>query len=269
MDTFCGGYVEIQNGKFRIIQYDPTIWNTRTFGIWDNGDDEIILTLMYYSKYNSNKIFRVLKQDSMTCEGIEVFKTLDHPENVVYITPSIHFSIEPPENIKVLYSAWGRNYQVYTPPPAKVEHCIQKVCFRGQPCVNIRKELFEAYKDHPLVDFKLTKGTWHPEFKNDPNRLSFDDMRKYRGIISIQGTGHPSNLEQVLGSGCVPVLHCDFLSGLQMDMKPWIHYVPLTEENIRWIFDNPTKVDEIIINALALHRDIKFNIHKQMRELVL
>lgn len=269
MDKVCGGFVEIHDGKYKIIQFDPTIWNTGSFGIWDNGGDEIILTIIEYSKYNSEKVFRVLKQDSMTPEGLEIFNTYEHPKNVVYITPSIHSSIQIPDNIKVLYSAWGKNYRVYSPPMPKVEHSIQKICFRGQPCVKIREQLFEEYKNHPLVDFKLTKGTWHPEFKNDKNRLSFDDIRKYRGIISIEGTGHPSNLEQVLGSGCVPVLHCNFLSGLQMDMKPWIHYVPLSVENVRWIFDNPVKADEIIHNAMALHRDIKFNIHKQFSRLVM
>lgn len=53
-----------------------------------------------------------------------------------------------------------------------------------------------------------------------------------------------------------------------MDMKPWVHYVPLTEEGIRWIFDEPEKADAVIQNALRLHMNIKRNIHKQMSEIV-
>ena len=268
MDKVCGGFVNIQRGKYSITQFDPTIWNVGTFGIWDGGGDELILTLIEYSKY-SDKIFKVFKHDGLDQEALGFFKTQQHPENVMYITPSVHSSITSlPPNITVLYSAWRPTYITYTPPLPQVEHSIQKVCFRGQG-FPVRQELCEAFKDHPFVDFKITKGTWHPEFKNDPNRLSPADMRKYRGIVSVEGgCGHPSNLEWVLGSGCVPVVHCKFHTGLQMDMKPWVHYVPLTEEGIRWIFDEPEKVDEIIRNALLLHKNIKYNIHKQMSEIV-
>lgn len=262
-----GGFVNIHRGNVSLTQYDPKIWNTLRFGIWDGGGDELILTLIEYSRY-SDKIFRVFKHDGVTPEGLKVFMTREHPENVVYITPSVHSSLTLPPNIKVLYSAWRQNYLVCNPPEPEVAHEIQKVVFRGQG-YPLREHLCEKFKDDPRVDFKITKGTWHPEFRNDPNRLSPTEMRKYRGIISIQGgAGHPSNLQWVLGSGCVPVLHCDFLTGLQMDMKPWVHYVPLTEEGVRWIFDEPEKADEIIRNARRLHKNIKYNIHKQMSEIV-
>ena len=268
MDSICGGFVNIQRGKFSITQFNPKIWNTLRFGIWDGGGDELILTLLEYSKY-SDTIFRVIKHDGMTAEALEFFKKDTRP-GTVYITPSVHASIASslPQNFKVLYSAWRPSYLVYSPPPPMVTHSIQKVCFRGQGCVPIREQLFEEFKDHPLVDFKLTKGTWHPEFKNDPNRLTHEEQRKYRGLVSVEGSGHPSNLEWVLGSGCVPVVHCTFLTGLQMDMRPWVHYVPFTDEGVRWIFDNPEKADTIIMNAVQLHKEIKLHVHKQMASLV-
>jgi hypothetical protein len=204
----------------------------------------------------------------MTPEGLKIFMTREHPENVVYITPSVHSSLTLPPNIKVLYSAWRQNYLVCNPPEPEVAQEIQKVVFRGQG-YPLREHLCEKFKDNPRVDFKITKATWHPDFRNDPNRLSPTEMRKYRGIICIQGLmGHAGNLQWILRSGCVPVLHCDFLTGLQMDMKPWVHYVPLTEEGVRWIFDEPEKADEIIRNARRLHKNIKYNIHKQMSEIV-
>lgn len=267
MEAFCGGFVNIHRGAYSITQFNPKTWNTLKFGIWDGGGDELILTIIHYSKY-SDKIFRVFKQDGITPEALAIFNTMTHPENVVYLTPSIHSSLTLPPNIKVLYSAWKPNYMVYTPPLPKVEHTIMKVCFRGQT-YPLREQLCEAFKDHPFVDFKITKGSWHPEFRNDPNFLPLDDQRKYRGLVSVQGGGgHPSNLEWVLGSGCVPVVHCDFHTGLQMDMKPWVHYVPLTDEGVRWIFDNPEKADVVIQNALRLHKNIKYTIHKQLSDIV-
>jgi hypothetical protein len=267
MESFCGGFVNIHRGAYSITQFNPKIWNNLKFGIWDGGGDELILTIIHYSKY-SDKIFRVFKQDGITPEALAIFNTMTHPENVVYLTPSIHSSLTLPPNIKVLYSAWKPNYMVYTPPLPKVEHTIMKVCFRGQT-YPLREQLCEAFKDHPFVDFKITKGSWHPEFRNDPNFLPLDDQRKYRGLVSVQGGGgHPSNLEWVLGSGCVPVVHSDFHTGLQMDMKPWVHYVPLTDEGVRWIFDNPEKADVVIQNALRLHKNIKYTIHKQLSDIV-
>lgn len=262
-----GGFVNIHRGRVSITQYDPKQWNTLRFGIWDGGGDELILTLIEYSKY-SDKFFRVVKHDGLSPERLKDLMTREHPRNVVYITPSVHSSLTLPPNIKVLYSVWGPNYRVYNTPEPVVAHEIQKVVFRGQSCP-LREQLCEKFKDDPRADFKITKGTWHPEFMKDPNRLSPTDMRKYRGIVSIQGAaGHPSNLQWVLGSGCVPVVHCEYLTGLQMDMKPWVHYVPLTEEGIRWIFDEPEKADEVIRNALVLHKNIRYNIHKQLSELV-
>ena len=187
----------------------------------------------------------------------------------MYVTPSVHSSITSlPYNIVVLYSVWKPTYIPYTPTVPPIEHSIQKVCFRGQG-FPVRQRLFETFKSHPFVDFKITKGSWHPEFKKDPNLLTHDQQRKYRGLVSVEGgCGHPSNLEWVLGSGCVPVVHCDFHTGLQMDMKPWVHYVPLTDEGVRWIFENPEKADVVIQNALQLHMKIKYNIHKQLSEIV-
>lgn len=267
MEKVCAGFVNIYRGKVNITQFNDKIWNTHRFGIWDGGGDELIMTLIYYSMY-SDKIFRVIKQDGMTPDGLDIFMKCNHPDNVVYFTPSVHSSLTLPQNIKLLYSAWRPNYLPWTPSEPDVEHTIQKICFRGQDCVDTRRILHDKFKDHPLVDFKFTKGTWHPEFKNDPNRLTQEEMRKYRGLVSIEGSGHPSNLQWVLGSGCVPVVHCDFHTGLQKDMKPWFHYVPFTDEGVRWIFDNPEKADEIIRNARLLHKDIKYNIHKQMSEIV-
>ena len=268
MESFCGGFVNIHRGKYSITQFDPKCWNVGKFGIWDGGGDELILTIIQYSKY-SDKVFRVFKHDGLSTEALETFNTLTHPENTVYLTPSVHSSITSlPPNIKVLYSAWRPTYVPYTQTVPPVEHSVQKVCFRGQS-YPVRERLAEAFKDHPFVDFKITKGSWHPEFRNDPNFLPLDEQRKYRGIVSVEGGfGHPSNLEWVLGSGCVPVVHCDYHTGLQMDMKPWVHYVPLTEEGIRWIFDEPEKADAVIQNALRLHMNIKRNIHKQMSEIV-
>ena len=266
MEKVCGGYVNIHRGKCSITQFDPKVWNTFRFGIWDGGGDELILTLIDYSKY-CDTFFRVLKHDGVTPEGLKIFMSQEHPVNVMYITPSVHASLTLPPNIKVLYSPWKPNYLPYTQTVPPVEHTIQKVCFRGQGSP-LREELCDVFKEHPRVDFKITKGTWHPEFKNDPNRLTPDDMRKYRGLISVQGgVGHPSNLQWVLGSGCVPLVHCNFHTGLQMDMKPWVHYVPLTDEGVRWIFDEPEKADEIIRNALRLHKNIKYNIHKQLSDI--
>lgn len=265
MDSICGGFVAIQRGTYRIIQFRPREWNVGSFGIWDGGGDELILTLMEYSKY-SDTIFMVFKHDGLVPEALKIFMGVTHPENVVYVTPSVHASIRSvlPPNILVLYSAWRASYIPYTPAVPSVPHTIQKVCFRGQG-FPVRQRLSDAFASHPRVDFKITLGSWHPEFKKDPHLLTHEEQRKYRGLVSVEGgCGHPSNLVWVLGSGCVPVVHCDFHTGLQMDMKPWVHYVPLTDAGVNWIFDNPEKADEVIRNALQLHKRIRYNVHKQL-----
>jgi hypothetical protein len=76
-----GGFVNIHRGKVSLTQYDPKIWNTLRFGIWDGGGDELVTTIIDYSKY-SDKIFRIFKHDGITPEGLKIFMTREHPENV-------------------------------------------------------------------------------------------------------------------------------------------------------------------------------------------
>lgn len=264
MEKICAGFVEIHNGTARIIQLDPNAFRNPTFGLWDGGGDQLIVALAESSLRSPETIFRVLKQDGMSSESLDIFNSLPHQSNVVYITPSIMEDLEVPPNLKVLYSCWNSHYLPEKPSPIPVEHTIQKVCYRGQLSSDIRKEIVEKFKDHPYADFKLTKGTWHPEYHSDPHKLSITEQRAYRGILMLDGTAFPANAEWVLGSGSVPVMHSHYHTGLQMDMKPWVHYVPLSEDNIRWIFENPTDADEIIKNAKKLHGEIRKNVYKQL-----
>lgn len=159
MESFCGGFVNIHRGAYSITQFNPKIWNNLKFGIWDGGGDELILTIIHYSKY-SDKIFRVFKQDGITPEALAIFNTMTHPENVVYLTPSIHSSLTLPPNIKVLYSAWKPNYMVYTPPLPKVEHTIMKVCFRGQTYP--QRTVVRSIQGSPVRRFQNHQGVVAP-----------------------------------------------------------------------------------------------------------
>ena len=102
--------------------------------------------------------------------------------------------------------------------------------------------------------------------------MSQSEQSKYKSIMTIDGGGFPGNLEWVVLSGCVPVIYSKYVTGMQKDMVPWTHYVPVSEDlsdletNIEWIFKNDAKCETILKNLLK-YTDTNLSINGIMSQL--
>jgi hypothetical protein len=265
MEQICSGMIIIKNGFYQIMQLDEH-FRTRKYGIWDSGNEKILDTMGEYSKEFPNTMYGVLKVDTLTENQLEKLKKLDYFKQFIFIVPAAHYKCVLPTSVRTLYSCVESNYlprEDFKTIP--FENKLNQVVWRGQNAShaetpNFRSLLVDLVKDDPRFDCKLVNGSWQPPFNPD-YRISKEEQMKYKGIIAIDGGGFATTIEWVFGSGCVPLVCSVYWFGLQHELVPWKHYVPIATDmsdlfqNVEWVLTHDEESREIIKNAMKFYKE--------------
>lgn len=107
--------------------------------------------------------------------------------------------------------------------------------------MEIQKVLMNEYGLKALVDFEVSI--------------------RFKYIIVTDGNVLPKMLSSYLASGSVVLYNGIFTDWYNWNMKPWIHFVPISldysdlEERMEWLRMNDDKARMIAQNAVALMKD--------------
>jgi hypothetical protein len=266
MEEVCSGMVIIKNGTYKFLHSQKyPYFRTRKYGIWDTGNEKILDTICEWSKEFPEINYGVIRVDTLTVSQLSVIEKVDYFNDFIFIVPSAHYKCILPPNVRVLYSCSEINYLPSEPLQiVSFENKINKIVWRGQIACNeesvpaVRQLIHDALKDDPRCDCKFTNGSWQPPFNPD-YRLPQTEQLKYKGIFAIDGGGWPTAMMWILGSGSVPIICSQYRMGLQNELIPWKHFVPISEDlsdlkqNIDWIFSHDDECKEIIKNALEFN----------------
>ena len=279
MEKICSGMVVIKNGMYQIIQLDQH-FRTRKYGIWDSGNEKILDTICEYSKEFPNQLYGVLKLDTITVKQLDILKSLKYFNDFIFIVPAAHYNCKLPDNVRILYASAELNYlPLEHMKIVSFENKINKIVWRGQynnhaetPC--FRTLICNELAKDERCDCKRVNASWQPPFNPD-YRMPQSEQLKYKGIFVIDGGGWATTISWALGSGCVPLICSMYWVGLQYELVPWKHYVPINpdmsdlHENVNWIFTHDEECKEIIKNALEFYNSKMTNeyMFKKLKEI--
>lgn len=140
--------------------------------------------------------------------------------------------------------------------------------FRYNDIPPIRYRLLKKYFDNQNFDLGFNNLVQLANFTNEEinimkskytkNFMNFNEMTKYKYILSLSGNDYASNLPHILNSNCCPLAnypfrYVNYLYG--NNLKPFVHFVPISnncddlEEVYKWCLDNQGKCLEISENG--------------------
>jgi hypothetical protein len=88
--------------------------------------------------------------------------------------------------------------------------------------------------------------------------VSYDEQKKFKAILCIDGWAFPGNFDMVMTSGSVPIICSNWWTPMMYILNPWEHYIPVKkdlsdlEENISWVFNNLDKSQIIAQKAFEI-----------------
>lgn len=125
-----------------------------------------------------------------------------------------------------------------------------------------REDMLKLWCNHPEVAEEIDVGMiskWqYKDFQQYlKNKLSLDEMVKYKYLLSVEGNDVATNLKWAMASDCLvimpqPRVESWFAESL---LQPWVHYVPVGDDFSdlyavkQWCDANPDMCQEIIQNA--------------------
>jgi hypothetical protein len=251
------GYIIIKNGYYQNIQFNPQIWHT----LWDGWGNNMFKMIIDISLKNPETTYAIVKSDCIHDSDVTVEMK---NSNTVFITPCIDENVWP-KQLYLLYSPLEINYTKLISPHTGDK--IHRIIWRGAKTYSEkwsgtggpREIIMKLLKDDDRCDVKYTRIKGNVTDECAPT-MSIEEQQKYIGILCIDGSGFANILGWALGSGSVPVVYSRYKMGFQYELKPWVHYVPISDDfsdlviNIDWIFSNPEKCKEIVFNALELYK---------------
>ena len=249
------GHVLVKNGNCYNFQTKPNEWHT----LWDGWGLNMLEPVIRKSKEYPEKSYVILKTDILLKEDVTPEMESDD-ENVVFLMSCV--GNVWPKRVKLFYSPLEMNFVPSTLAPHRGEK-IPKLIWRGAANHSLewlgsggpRGILIKLLKDDSRCDLAYTRIGGVPTPECVPS-MPQNEQQKYLGIFCIDGGGFANSLGWVLGSGSVPIVYSQYKMAFQMELEPWVHYVPIAENfsdlyrNIDWIFKNPEKCEEIIDNAI-------------------
>lgn len=215
----------------------------------------------------------------------------DWPQTMLHHTlPIFSFSKDDSLNGDILYPAWsfwcggpvieqhptgiGR-FDILRNQISEIEikwkDKIDKVFFRGSRTSQERDWLIILSKSHPhILDAKYTKNqAWkspQDTLGMDPAPVvSFADHCKYKYLINTRGVAASFRYKHLfLCRSLVFNIESNWIEFFYSELKPWVHYVPVTSENfvqrLSFLRSNENIAQKIALNGFNFiwnHIDLK------------
>lgn len=254
------GHVLVKNGTYYNFQKNPNEWHT----LWDGWGPKMLDPVIRKSKENPEKSYIIPKTDILLKDDVTPDMESDD-DNIVFLTSCIGDTW--PKRVKLFYSPLEMNHRPTELVPHRGEK-IPKLLWRGAANQSLewrgsggpRGILIKLLADDPRCDLGYTRIGGVPTPECVPS-MTQSEQQKYLGLFCIDGGGFATSLGWVLGSGSVPIVYSQYKMAFQMELEPWVHYVPIAENfsdlyrNIDWIFKNPEKCEQIVENAITFFRE--------------
>ena len=253
------GYIIIKNGCYDNLLFNPPIMEWTT--LWDGWGLNMFKMITDISLKNPETTYAIVKADVI--HDADVKAEMEN-SNIIFIAPCIDENVWP-KQLYLLYSPLEINYTRMISP--HIGDKIPRILWRGAKASGDkwagtggpREIIMKILKDDDRCDVRYTRIGGVPTDECAP-AMSIEEQQKYMGILCIDGSGFATILGWALGSGSVPIVYSRYKMGFQYEMKPWVHYVPIKDDfsdlviNINWIFSNPEKCKEIVVNALEFYK---------------
>ena len=183
-----------------------------------------------------------------------------------------------PWEMKSLGAKWMGNMNGGPPAPLPKEMSTLDICL-----VNARCRFVYQTRKSTLIDAKLYQSPYwatndivldgYPLFGN---RTSWEEMLKFKVVLSLEGNDVSSSLKWNLLSNSVVMMPPPTATSWLMEerLEPWVHYIPIkedgsdAEEKMQWVGANDLEARRIAERGMLFMYDLLYHPDAKMEDIL-